>query len=197
MADDPQTMHRIAGRLRRLAAGASPLRVAIAGHRWNQLDRIDGERLAALLPRLFALLDRAARRRGVLICGMAEGVDLIAATACPHQWRLAPVLALPPEAWRRHLAALHAPSVALFDRAMRDAHSEAPVVVSRDMPDFDAVAARILADADLLIAVWNGAPGLPGGTASVVDAADMAGIPVLVVPVPMIGRCRLIGENAP
>lgn len=149
-------------------------RIAISGHRGLS------ERVASQVDRAIRVeLARYDPADLVGISCLADGADQIFARAVlDHGAALKVVVpavayrtGLPEEAWPAYDE--------LFDRATAvdrldhygstsEAHMEASV--------------RMLDDADLLFAVWDGKPARSyGGTADVVDHAHLSGIPVTVI----------------
>jgi hypothetical protein len=143
-------------------------RVAITGHR-------------GLTKASEALIDAVlraeiGRRPGELVgltC-LAEGADtLFARAVLDSGGRLRVVLPA-----RRYRV-----GEADFDELV--GRADTVITLDRDIPDdasYLAASLRMLADADELFAVWDGAPsrGL-GGTAEVVDAARQLNLPVTVI----------------
>jgi hypothetical protein len=167
------------------------LRVGLVGHRWNRLDRDrDGPVLAAILSDLFLCIETACAAPAELVTGMAEGADLTGAAALPPEWRLHGVLALPPEDWRRRLRRADRPSAEIFDRLRAFDGAAFEHALGPD-PDYRWVAERVSDLSDILIAVWDGAPGKPGGTEEVVRRAARAGRPVIRVPTPLAGPVEI------
>ncbi|MFC0805269.1 hypothetical protein ACFHWW_07340 [Ensifer sp. P24N7] len=165
-----------------------PLRLAITGHRWNRILPSSADDLRKVLRDLFSAIDAAAKRPVRLLNGMAEGTDLCAALERPSHWVLEVVLPLPVDEWRAHLrqeaAGDRETSVAAFNTVLA-AENVVVTVLARGKdggPDYSGLGAVLVANADLLVAVWNGEAGKPGGTAEVVSAALEKGCPVLRIP---------------
>ncbi|MGE3247782.1 MAG: hypothetical protein AB7F96_14990 [Beijerinckiaceae bacterium] len=154
---------------------ASVRRIAISGHRWNRLDpALESALREALLSAFAELESQAPDTVTTLSCGMAEGADLVAASVLPANWNLEALLPLSVDKWRAHLATNASGdrenAVRLFDAVMARPNMsvvELPPAAGDD-PDYPALATRLAQDADLLVAVWNGDEGLPGGTGEVV-----------------------------
>lgn len=106
---------------------------------------------------------------------MAEGTDIILAEAWPSDRALLALLATPPAAWCRRMDEMITIG-RCQDLLARAALEVMPEPVS---PDYVALAERLAARADRIFAVWDGAPGKPGGTGSVVRRARALGKPVL------------------
>lgn len=155
-------------------------RIGITGHRWNRLDRACEAALADALAEAFAGIDRTPGPR-TLVSGMAEGTDLVAARMRPPGWALEAVLPLDRPTWRAHLAGQ--PGVTEADLHLFDAlMGEARVVTlapAGGRPDYAALASLLGGSCDRVVAVWDGAPGRPGGTGSVVAEARARGARVL------------------
>ena len=115
-----------------------------------------------------------------MVCGMAEGTDLLAAAARPGSWQLEPVLALPVDQWRNHLAMPPArvpEDLHHFDELLDLAGVPviAPTLVA---PNYGWVGCHIASTCRHLVAVWDGRRGKQGGTSEVVALAQERGIPV-------------------
>lgn len=167
----------------RLSLVSDPtFRLAVAGHRWNKMDPNCASDISAALAQAMAALEIGSRD-GVLMTGMAEGADLLAAAVRPSGWRLDPVLATSPEAWRTRLGQPPArvpEDVQMFDLLMASA---APATLPPGLagPDYQFVAAHLSATCHRLLAVWDGKPGHPGGTGHVVALVRARGRPVDVL----------------
>ncbi len=140
--------------------------------------------MASALKGAFARVGRGGgQRRRVLVCGMAEGADLIAAQVRPRSWGLEAILPLPRVAWRAHLAAqdgVRGADLARFDRLL----AKASVIVlppRQGGPDYEALARLLALRCRRIVAVWDGEPGEAGGTGSVVALARARGVPVDVI----------------
>ncbi len=168
-------------------------RIGVTGHRWNRLIRPKADALRHALVAAFHAIDRQQTRPRTLVCGMAEGTDLLAAACRPPNWGLEAALPLPVPAWRAHLAGqerVDEGELDLFDRMMAGAEcinlpgaKPAPGFVGPDfiVPDFMAVARHIASTCDHLVAVWDGAPGKPGGAGDVVRLTRARGRTVTVI----------------
>ncbi len=182
----------------RLAPGRADLRphaafrVAITGHRWHRLAGLDPARLQAAIEAQLRTIARAvgdsahpARYRGAaprltLLSGLAEGADRVAADAAlAAGWRLHVVLPFAAEQYR---ADFESPdSVAEFDALL--ARAAAVSVLDGLAGRYDAYAPlgrALVANVDLLLAVWDGVPALGvGGAATVVQSARRETVPIL------------------
>lgn len=158
------------------------VRVAVTGHRWTKISHHYEDDIRASFSRTFEDLSTATARF-VLVTGMAEGADILAAQARPSHWRLEPVLALSEDRWRTHLS--KPPARVPQDRELFDAlmeHADPAVVApNTDQPDFGFVAEHIINTCDCIVSLWNGQPGKPGGTADVIARAGEHGVPVSVI----------------
>ncbi|TWA23649.1 MULTISPECIES: hypothetical protein [Sinorhizobium] len=191
IATTPPVLTALLEPLSALLAGRDnrvPLRLAITGHRWNRIFPSSESNLRKVLRDLFTAIDTLAERPVRLLNGMAEGTDLCAALERPPDWILEAVLPLPVEEWRTHLrqkaAGDREASVAAFDTVLA-AENVVVTVLARGKdggPDYSGLGAALVANADLLVAAWNGEAGKPGGTAEVVSAALGKGCPVLRIP---------------
>lgn len=113
-----------------------------------------------------------------LISCLADGTDLIAASAWPEDRTLETLLPVPVPAWRRIVSAYAATDA--LDAAL--ARSRPEIMSGDDEPDYVALAGHLIERCDRLFAVWDGAAGEPGGTGSVVARARALGKPVLHLP---------------
>ncbi|MEU8777283.1 hypothetical protein [Streptomyces sp. NPDC048606] len=148
--------------------------VAVTGH-----TRIDPARSAAIADELRAVLARSSPGGLTGISCLAQGADaLFADLVLEAGGRLEVVL--PSHDYRARMVAPH--YAADFDR-LRDAAARVTVMPFRQasVRAYSAANRVLLGRADLLVAVWNGLPGGPGGTAATVTAARAAGLPVEVV----------------
>lgn len=173
---------------------APVLAIGITGHR--SLAAADPGIVAGVARALGLALDlvRAAGDRAVaadgrggeatyrLVTMLAEGADLIAAGEAAI--RSIPVCAILPGAAAAYRATFEHPgSATAFDAALAAAERvyELPLATIDD-PAFGQANALILAQSDLLVAVWDGRPARgPAGTAEVVQAAIEQRIPTIVV----------------
>ncbi|MFF3013627.1 hypothetical protein [Streptomyces sp. NPDC057939] len=149
--------------------------VAVTGHM-----RIDPGRSAAIAAAIRAALARSSADGLTGLSCLAEGADaLFADLVLEAGGRLEVVL--PSHDYRARMVAPH--YAADFDR-LRGAAARVTVMPFRQasVRAYSAANRVLLGRADLLVAVWNGLPGGPGGTADMVAAARTAGLPVEVVP---------------
>jgi hypothetical protein len=162
----------------------TPERIGITGHRWNRLRRSAEAEIVAALAGAFAEIDaRDVSRPRLLVSGMAEGTDLLAARHRPASWSLEAVLPLPVDAWRAFVAeqeGVTAADIEGFDAQLAQASTLVLPSID-DAPDFDGLARHIAETCHKLIAVWDGTAGQPGGTGTVVSLARARGVPVHVI----------------
>ena len=174
---------------RRLPAAAPgrTLRISVTGHRRNRLSAEDSQQAEELLSETLETIGRRWPGEIMLLSGMADGSDLAAVRAKPDGWALMAVLAEPPHAFRHTVIDEER---AEFDGAVSSSDS---VILSEAAPDYAAVADYLVSHSDLMVAIWDGAPGKPGGTGSVVKRARASGLPVLHLPYPFsAGTLRLL-----
>ena len=168
--------------------------VGITGHRTDRI--VDHAavcaRLDEVLRRIQDELDliasghlyEAGRHPLRLVSALAEGADRMAAEAALNLGQsLGVVLPFPPEEYQRDFAdeAARAEFHELLGRA------SATIVLDGDAEDrprsYEACGLTLLDNCDLLVAVWDGAPGRGrGGTREIIGEAARRAIPVLVIP---------------
>jgi hypothetical protein len=171
------------------------LAVGVTGHRLNQLPEPDRPRLERALLRSIDRIEAAAmavaRREGVrmtMISALAEGTDRFAAhAALARDWRLVAPL---PFRKGRYLKDFETPESKAEFRALL---AQSTPVEPEGRGSYLAVGMMILERADVLVALWNGAPPKgTGGTADVAARALQMGKPVLWIPVEARRPPRLI-----
>ncbi len=165
--------------LRNLSAAGDKMRVAVSGHRWNKLDR---SRTVQVGGQIAAALTLIGGPEATLVTGMAEGTDTLAALMRPSGWSLEAVLPLPPDRWRLHLAGQPGTvpgDVQAFDLAIVGA--SVIVLPHANGPDYSRLADYLTETCAGLVAVWDGKPGRPGGTADMVSRMKLQDRPVLVI----------------
>ncbi len=161
---------------------ATPGRVAVTGHRLNRLPAPLPARLFARCQALFG----TPHPDCVLMSCLADGTDLIAASAWPRDRTLETLLPVTVPVWRQIVSEFTA--LDTLDAALA---RSTPVVLSEGAdPDYRALADRLIAECDRLFAVWDGAPGKPGGTGSVVARAHEMGKPVLHLPLAELEKSK-------
>lgn len=135
-----------------------------------------------------------------LVCGLAEGTDRLAADAAHRRgWSLQALLPFPRELYQRDFRKkLRGPdgfavdaepvepdpiSIEQFHRYLASAEKSGGVQ-ELDGPAgqpgaYEPLATALCLNADVVLAVWDGRSGKPGGTSHVVRIATAFGIPVL------------------
>lgn len=173
---------------KRVRAG---VRVAISGHRLNQLPEAARPALRQKIAEALEALERCAREAGakapmVLVSALAEGADRFAAHAArARQWHLESPLPFLIPRYEQDFAG--AASIEEFQSLLKAADSvtpidgEALIAAGADgAAPYAAVGQALLEHAQVLLAVWNGAPKKgPGGTAEVIENALAMGLSVV------------------
>jgi hypothetical protein len=171
-------------------AAPSPrtLKIGVTGHRW--FDDPDDVRaaIAGVASDLAARVDESDGRDGAAIevwSSLAEGADRVVADELMRVGAtLVVVLPLPADEYRRDFVAPG--SADEFDRLLARAstvHLATTDEASREAA-YEAAGLQVLEAADMLVAVWDGAPARGrGGTAELVEAAQARDVDVVVVPV--------------
>jgi hypothetical protein len=182
------------------------LQIGITGHRSNKLAPASRPAVEQALRTLYAMIGEAIGKIALetqdriystaaplirIVSGVAEGADRIAVAAAPADWRLEAILPMPRAEYARDFlgSAAASDSNADFERLLARAASvtELPLLPGFEVRDdagraqhYHALAAFLVRQIDLLIAVWDGqqAAGL-GGTAGVIARACNEGRPVL------------------
>lgn len=163
--------------------GRRRLHVGVTGHRLNQLPQAHRPQLRDAIAAALRGFGDVARDLGgdpprpELLTALAEGADRYAAhAALALGWRLAAASPFGPSRYEADFP--EAESVAEFRALWAAANSR---VVLRDaVAPYVAVGRWVATRADILLAVWNGAPpNGPGGTAEVCALAADAGTPIL------------------
>lgn len=173
------------------------LRIGVTGHRslpdadavarvvTAVLERIGdaADAVARAAPSVFALPAEDRPARLVVVSSLAEGADrIVADAALAGDHELQAVLPFPAPLYRDDFA--HEYSRAAFDTLLEKAGALFTLDGTRaDAPAAYELAGRVmLANADILIAVWDGEPARGrGGTAEVVGEALASGLPVIVI----------------
>lgn len=158
------------------------VRVAVSGHRLNQLPQTERPRIAGEIAHAFALIEdcaqaaAGARVRVTLSSALAEGADRMAAhAALARSWRLfAP---LPFEAGEYEKDFGDETSITEFRTLLsRAVRSQVAHHVGQRSMGYAAANRLLLRGASVLVLVWNGAaPKGPGGTAEMGAIALMQG----------------------
>jgi hypothetical protein len=133
-----------------------------------------------------AIEARRGHRRPVLVSGLAEGADRLAAfVALGRGWSLRAILAFPRARFEQDFQAPFALGEfrALLDAAEAIEEPKQSAQARRRAEDgYHAVAQRLLALSDVLIAVWDGEGSRgPGGAVEVIERARARGIPIIWV----------------
>ncbi|WP_088347076.1 MULTISPECIES: DUF2493 domain-containing protein [Rhodomicrobium] len=168
-----------------ISADAEPVfRVAVTGHRPNRLPQAACPRLRTQLGAVMAAFEAEHPGRSfTLLSGLAEGADRLAAEAALSRgWRLVAMLPFsraryledfPDAAAQAQFAALLARATARHEAPDADTYAETPRAYAE-------LGSRLIADADALIAIWDGEPAQGrGGTVEVIAAARAKPIPVI------------------
>lgn len=151
-----------------------PGRVGVTGHRLN---RLTAPMVRALADRCEALFASAHKDCRLMSC-LADGTDTIAAKAWPDTHGLDVLLPVPVQTWRDVVA----PLIPLSELDALIARAHVTCLTDNTEPDYVALAEQLLLRSDRILAVWDGAPGKPGGTGDVVARAQAAGMDVLHIP---------------
>lgn len=162
------------------------MRVAVSGHRLNQLPEAERPRLASEIAQTLGVIEgcvqraSAARVRMTLASALAEGTDRMAAHAgLARAWRLVAPLPFAPADYEKDFA--DGSSIAEF-RGLLSRAARAPMAHYVGARTFGYAAANrlLLRGASVLVLVWNGAePRGPGGTAEMGAIALQQGKPLI------------------
>jgi hypothetical protein len=162
----------------------SPIRVGFTGHRRNKLD---SALLALISPQVTSVLRSilsVSESSVEVVTSLADGADLVVADACEQLQipLICPIpfgvdefrFDLPTDADRvqfdRHLATAREIQIVAGSRMSR---------ASREAT-YRALGEQIIAQSDLVLAVWDGMPPAgPGGSAEIVENAQDLDVPVL------------------
>jgi hypothetical protein len=162
------------------------LRVGVTGHRLSKMEGVD---LAALAVRTSTLLDAIASEMGTgaridLVTCLADGADSIAAqVAMARGWRLEAVLPFPRETYAEDF--VPGPARAAFEAELTAATRVFVFDCPRSTEDANLLAYEragrvVLAQCDVLVALWDGGPARGrGGTSQIVAEAVAGDIPVI------------------
>jgi hypothetical protein len=191
----------VAGQLETLLSfWRRPIRVAVAGHRLNQLPE-------DALPRVKAAMDaaldsiqaagREATHKGVkfvIVSALAEGADRIAADAAlARGWALIAPLPFSISRYEKDFA--DQASVSHFQALLKQAAKIKPAPANDANPEagYKSVGKRVASGADIGLIVWNGEEGKgEGGTADVGAQMLDGGMPVIWIGVAERQRSKLI-----
>jgi hypothetical protein len=171
-------------RARRTANG-NPLHVGVTGHRPNRLpERVWGRIKADLAEVMAGIEGDNPGRRPVLLSGLAEGADRLAAfVALGRGWALHAILAFHRTRFEQDFAE---PAAVGEFRALLAAASELTepgrtAHIGRPPEDgYGAVGRKLIARSDVLIAVWDGEGSRGrGGTTEVIEQVRLKGTPAI------------------
>lgn len=181
------------------------LQIGITGHRSNKIEPENRPAVDHALRTLYPMIGKAIAEIALetqgriystatplirIVSGMADGTDRIAVAAAPADWRLEAILPMPRSEYARDfLGSAASGSNDEFEHLLARAASvtELPLLPAVDVREdagraqhYQALAAFLVRQIDLLVAVWDGrqADG-PGGTAGVIARAFNEGRPVL------------------
>ena len=172
--------------IKRPAKTTKTLCVGVTGHRPNRMPESQWDRIKRDLATVMAEVEAIhVNRRFVLLSGIAEGADRLAAfAALGRGWSLRSILAF----HRTRFEADFPEPFAIGEFRALLAASEAVeeprkgAQVRRPEDGYDAVARKLIASSDVLIAVWDGEGSRgKGGTVDVIEQAHAKGIPVIWV----------------
>ncbi len=176
------------------------VRVGVTGHRPNKLSAEAAARVQGQLPLVFQAVEAAAarilRENAVyfveqpaairLVCGFAEGVDQMAAAACPAGWQIEALLPFPEEEYLKDFQQSAQGDGRDVTGAFLDSLKKATIVTQLPDPrphdrskSYADAGGYLLRQIDVLIAVWDGEPPKPGGTGAIAREAFDGGIPVV------------------
>lgn len=178
-------------------------RVAVSGHRLNQLPEEARPALQALIADALTALESSAKEAGIkapliLVSALAEGADRFAAHAAKAKgWGMESPLPFLIPRYEQDFA--DEASITEFQSLLKAADLVAPIdgealiaAGAGGAAPYAAVGEALLQDADALLAVWNGAPKKgPGGTAEVLENALAGGMCVVWL-APDASRMRLL-----
>ncbi len=178
MRDDPPA--------RTKTSVVGPLGIGVTGHRLGRLGESDLGELRATLRALFRTLASEANAPMRLITNLADGADSIAADeALDLGWVLDAVLPLSRDDYLADF--IEAQARADHEVLLAAAHSVFVLDGDRSVEGGSAIAYEragrvVLAQSDILVAVWDSGPVRGrGGAAQIVAEAVLAGIPVIHV----------------
>lgn len=160
------------------------LNIAVTGHRLNRISQRQLDRLTPQVRPMLAHIAAAARTPALtLISGLAEGADRhLAELALAQGYALHAVLPFARHTYEQDFASARSRQQfnTLLDRAQRI--TELPGQATAAGQAYRRAGHALLADAHILLAVWDGlgAQGA-GGTAEVVSEACRRRIPVIHV----------------
>ncbi len=163
-----------------IPAATQPIRLGVVGHRLDKLTQEDIERLRFPVDRVLTRLDqmRDAGLPLTVVTSLAEGADrLVATEALARGIPVDVILPFDRDRFERDFV------TAASRMEYRDLLSRVRSVVEPSNTHSGAyhwASERIVDFSDVLVAVWDGEPGRgPGGTASTIDSALAANVPVV------------------
>lgn len=141
---------------------------------------------------------RGTEVEAVIVSGLASGADqIVAQAALDRGFVLDAVLPFPAGEYRRDHEA--AGTTAPYDALLAAARATFALDGSRDAAPraYEAAGLVMLANVDILIAIWNRAPpGGRGGTAEIVERAVADGMPVVLIEPARPETARLVWTGA-
>lgn len=177
----------MAGDGERIADWARCLRVGVTGHRLARLDGASLSEIEASIGRALAAIQAALPGSPALhlVSSLAEGADSIAADAAlALGWRLDAVLPLPGHDYAEDFTAGMAREAHLRRVAAATAVFELPALPDAEdrTTAYERAGRVMLAQSDVVVAVWDGQPARGrGGAAQIIAEAVLRGIPVIHV----------------
>ena len=165
---------------------AKILRVGVTGHRPNRMPESQWDRIKRDLATVMAEVEAIhPGRRPMLLSGIAEGADRLAAfAALGRGWSVRSILAFHRTRFEADFPEPFAIGEFRALLAASEAVEEPKKGAQFRQPEdgYDAVARRLIASSDMLIAVWDGEGSRgKGGTVDVIEHAHARGIPVIWV----------------
>lgn len=176
------------------------VRVGVTGHRPNKLGADAAARVQRQLPLVYQAIEEItaniSRENAAyfaeeppvirLVCGFAEGVDQMAAAACPAGWQVEALLPFPEDEYLKDFQQsatgdgrdVTAEFLDSLKRATTITQLPDPRPHDRNRSYADA-GGYLLRQVDVLIAVWDGEPPKPGGTGAIAREAFEGRIPVI------------------
>jgi hypothetical protein len=164
-----------------------PLCVGVTGHRPNRVPEQQWDRIKNDLAEAMHDIEAAhPARRVVLLSGLAEGADRLAAfVALGRGWRLRAILAFHRARFEEDFPGMFAVGEfrALLKASEKVEEPKKGAHLGRAPEEgYHAVGQRLLALSHVLLAVWDGEGSRGrGGTVDVVEEARVRGIPVIWV----------------
>jgi hypothetical protein len=175
------------------------VRVGVTGHRPDKLGEAEIEGVKRRLTDVFAVIEASASQIFAdsaeffadsspllrIVSGFAEGSDRIAVAFRPSGWQVEALLPFPRTEFAKDFTTSddEASSIrhAQFDDALSQAVTitELPTPVSDRNSGYAIMGAFLLGQIDVLIAIWDGKLGKPGGAGALARQAYAEGIPVV------------------